>query len=159
MKEVSSFDLTRLWPWLKYICSVAVFLSLSTSRLSSVSPVVQMGLSLLSEQQPLRPGSIVTWEAAAGAGLWAGSTGRDRWMGGMRWPDWTGRQRHHVCPSASQAGRGVATPSLPGGRPSYMPCTHTATPQHTAGSGRRDRVGWKWRAAPWRYILRYNLHL
>lgn len=34
--------------------------------LSSASPAVQMGFSLLSEQQPWGPGSSVMWEAAAG---------------------------------------------------------------------------------------------
>lgn len=62
-------------------------------------------------------------------------------MGWMRWPDWTGRQRHHVCPSASQAGRGVATPSLPGGRPSYMPRTHTALLLHNTQLAAGDETG------------------
>lgn len=124
---------------------------------SSVSPVVQMGLSLLSEQQPSRPGSIVTWEAAAGAR--AGRKLWERWMVVMRWPDWTGRQRHHGCPSGFQAGRGVATPSLPGGRPS--PALHTPLLHH-AQLAAGDVTGgrwWRWTAEALNYILCHTLLL
>lgn len=87
------------------------------------------------------PGFTVTWEAVAASH----ASGRhwERW-----WPDWSGRQRHHGCPSAFQAGGGVATPSLPGGRPSS-----SASPQHTAGWRRRSG-GWRWTVE----LQQYDVH-
>lgn len=132
--------------------------SLSTSHLSSVSPVLQMGLSLLSEHQPSRPGSIVTWEAAAGTQ--AGRKRWERWMDGRYGrPDWTGRQRHHGRPSGFQAGRGVATPSLPGGWLSsalHRPLLHnTQLATWDVTGGRR----WEWTAEVLNYIMCYTLQV
>lgn len=155
----SSSDLTGLWPQLKYIWSVAVHLSVFFLPLFSLSCGPDGTLSAL-------------WATATEAWLYCNvrvcsrHTGRqealgemDGWMGDMRRPDWTGRQRHHGCPSGFQAGRGVATPSLPGGWPS--PALHTPVLHNTqmaawyVTGGRR----WRWTADALKYILCYTLQL
>lgn len=66
-------DLTLFGPEIN-TSGVSLLSSLSSSCLSSVSAAVQMGFSLLSEQQPPRPGFVITLQQAQGQ---AGSTGRN----------------------------------------------------------------------------------
>lgn len=72
----------------------------------------------------------------------AGGTGRDLGQIGLG-------DKGRGCPSAFQAGGGVATPSLPGGRPSS-----SASPQRTAGC-RRKSGGWRWTVELQQYDVHY----
>lgn len=148
IKVESSCAVTSLWPRLKYIWSVAVPSSLSTSRLSSVSPVVQMGLSLLSEQQPSRPGSIVTREAAAGTR--AGRKHWERWMGGrdeVARLDWETKAPWlpECLPGWSWSGH-----SKPPWRTALLCTAHTPLLHNTqlAAGDETGGRGWRWPAEP-----------